>query len=277
MTAVGNSPGHNYLTITVPSDSLCLMKISIITVSYNSATTIEDTILSVAGQTHPDTEHLLIDGASTDGTVVVADRHRSALAVIRSEPDHGIYDAMNKGIALATGEVLAFLNADDVYSDNQVLARVAEVFADPTVDACYADLLYVDRADLHRIVRYWKSCPYHPGLFERGWCPPHPTFFVRKRVFDSLGAFDLNFTLAADAELMMRFLAVHQVFSRYLPVTMVKMRLGGATNRNLANVVKQNREIMSALKQHGIQTSWPGFLAHKLWARGKQFFAGLKA
>lgn len=248
------------------------MKISIITVAFNAASTIADALVSVAAQTHPEIEHIVVDGASRDGTQGVVARHGSRVTTFVSEPDHGIYDAMNKGIGLATGEVVGFINADDFYADDTVLTRVAEVFSDPAVDACFADLLYVDQHDPRRIVRYWKSCAYRPGMFEFGWVPPHPTFFARRSVYERLGGFNLDFPLAADMELMLRLLAVHKIRSVYLPETLIKMRMGGATNQSLANVIQQNREIMAALKLHGFKSSWFRFLGNKFWSRGKQYF-----
>lgn len=203
------------------------MKISIITVAFNAAPTIADALISVATQTHPEIEHIVVDGASKDGTQAVVARNSSRVTKFVSEPDHGIYDAMNKGIGLATGEVVGFINADDFYADDTVLTRVAAAFSDPAVDACFADLLYVDQHDSRRIVRYWKSCAYRPGMFERGWVPPHPTFFARRSVYEKLGGFNLDFPLAADMELMLRFLAVHKIRSVYLPETLIKMRMGG--------------------------------------------------
>lgn len=248
------------------------MKISIITVAFNAAPTIADALVSVAAQTHPEIEHIVVDGASKDGTQEIVARHSSRVTKFVSEPDHGIYDAMNKGIGLATGEVVGFINADDFYADSTALARVAEVFSDPTVDACFADLVYVDKHDPGRIVRYWKSSAYRQGMFEYGWVPPHPTFFARRSVYERLGGFNLNFPLAADMELMLRFLAVHKIRSVYVPETLIKMRMGGATNQSLANVIQQNREIMAALKLHGFKASWLHFLGHKFWSRGRQYF-----
>ena len=249
-----------------------VMKFSIITVCYNSAQTIEDTLRSVAAQTWRQIEHILVDGGSTDGTLAIIERYRQSLSKVISEPDNGVYDAMNKGIGSATGEVIGFINADDFYADDTALSHVAEAFSDSAVDACFADLMYVDQQDPSKIVRYWKSCDYQPGLFEHGWVPPHPTFFARRSVYERLGGFDLDFHLAADMELMFRFLEVHKIRSVYVPRTLIKMRLGGKTNQSISNVIQQNREIMAALKQHGLQVSWLRFLGHKFWSRGRQFF-----
>ena len=247
------------------------MKISIVTVCYNSAATIADTLRSVAAQTHPEVEHIVVDGGSTDDTLEIIARHRDRIAQLVSEPDRGVYDAMNKGIALACGEVLAFLNADDVYADAAVLAEIAAVFADAAVDACYGDLVYVDSEQGRRIVRYWKSRPFVRGLFARGWVPAHPTFFARTRLLREASGFDLRYRFVADFELMLRLLEVHAARSRYVPRVMVRMRLGGMTNRHWRNVWAQNVEIWQACRRNGIART-PLPVLRKLWSRLAQFF-----
>jgi glycosyltransferase involved in cell wall biosynthesis len=246
------------------------VKISVITVVYNGASTIEDTILSVAAQTHPEVEHIVVDGGSTDGTVQIIERHRDKLARVISEPDEGIYDAMNKGIACATGEVIGTLNSDDVYADGGVLAMVAEAFADPGLDACYGDLVYVDREHGERVVRYWTSRPYEAGLFERGWMPAHPTFYVRRRVYERYGGFDLEYRIQSDFELTMRFLRIHHIRSLYIPRIMVRMRMGGTTNNRLSNIIKGNLESYRACRKHGIAVT-PLFFVKKILSRLPQF------
>ena len=247
------------------------MKISIITVCFNSASTIEETILSVAAQKYADKEHLVIDGASTDGTVEILHRH-SSIAHWVSEADRGIYDAMNKGVAMASGEIVGTLNADDVYADDTVLSQVAEVFADPAVEACYADLVYVDKHHPDKVVRYWKSCPYKAGLFERGWMPAHPTFFVRRGVYEQFGTFDLNFSRQADFELTMRFLAVHGIKSVYIPRIWVKMRAGGISNNSVRGVIKGNLEAWRACRKNKLDVG-PFFMLTKVMSRVPQWFA----
>lgn len=247
------------------------MKISIITVALNAATTVEDTLRSVASQTYPEIEHIVVDGGSTDGTLEIIQRHRVRIATLISEPDRGIYDAMNKGIAAATGDIVGMLNADDIYVDAHVLEKIARAFSDPAIGACHADLVYVDRADLDKIIRYWKSCPYTDGLFEKGWLPAHPTFFVRRALYRRYGGFDLNFRFQADFELTMRLLAVHKVPSVYLPEVIVKMRMGGVSNRSVLNVIKGNLEAYRACRQHGLKVS-PLFIAKKILSRLPQFF-----
>jgi glycosyltransferase involved in cell wall biosynthesis len=247
------------------------MKISIVTVVLNAADTIEDTLRSVAAQRYPTIEHIVVDGGSTDGTLDIIERHRGRIATLIVEPDRGIYDAMNKGINAATGDIIGTLNADDLYVDEHVLEKIARVFTDPAVGACHADLVYVDRADLDKIIRYWKSCPYTDGLFEKGWLPAHPTFFVRRALYRRYGGFDLNYRFQADFELTMRLLAVHKVRSVYLPEVIVKMRMGGVSNRSVLNVIKGNLEAYRACRQHGLKVS-PLFIAKKILSRLPQFF-----
>ena len=248
------------------------MTITIITVSYNCAPVIPHCLSSVVSQSFADLEHVVVDGGSTDKTLGVLQAHCSQLSVLVSEPDDGIYDAMNKGIALASGDIIGFLNADDFYAHDRVLETVAQYFAeDPKLDACYADLMYVDQSDTKRIIRYWQSNQFIGGSFSRGWCPPHPTFFVRRSIYERFGGFDLNYSIAADVELMMRFLEVHKLRVKYVPDVWVKMRMGGTTNKNWRNVWIQNQEVLRALKSHELSANSFYFFAHKLWSRGLQF------
>jgi glycosyltransferase involved in cell wall biosynthesis len=251
------------------------MKISIITVVYNNKETIENTMDSVLSQECDDLEYIVVDGASTDGTVeVVRDvigKHPERNIKFVSEKDDGIYDAMNKGIRLATGDVIGLLNSDDVYADNLVLKKVSGVFSDPSVDICYADLVYVDKFDLNKVVRYWKSCDYQDGLFNKGWAPAHPTFFVRRTVYEKYGVFDPQYNLAADFELMVRFLGKYRLPSVYIPDVLVKMRLGGATNKNIINIIKQNLEICRAGKKNNVYISLLALTFNKSLNRISQF------
>ncbi len=251
------------------------LTISVITVCWNSEATIEDTLRSVASQTYPSVEHIVVDGGSSDGTMKIVERFPHVAKAV-SEPDRGIYDAMNKGIRISTGEIIGTINADDFYAAPDVLARVAALFEDPTIDVCYGDLCYVGYRDPTRIVRYWRSSEFKPDLFLHGWCPPHPTFFVRRSVYDRLGTYDLSYQIAADVDLTMRYLVKHRVRSRYLPYVLVKMRMGGTTNKSIGNVLKQNREIWTALRKHGLEPSFLRFAAGKLLSRARQFFARSK-
>lgn len=247
------------------------MKISIVTVCYNSAATIQSTLDSVSRQDYPDIEHIVIDGASKDNTLDIVSKHTSANKVVVSEPDNGIYDAMNKGIKLASGEVVGTLNADDFYIANDVISEVAHIFKDPTIDACFADLVYVDQMDTDKVVRYWKSQSYTDGLFKKGWMPAHPTFFVRKSVYERLGYFSLNYKIAADFELLFRLVEINKIKTVYLPKVLVKMRLGGTTNASFSNVITQNKEIIATLRRHYSNFSLIGFVLRKLTNRFLQF------
>jgi len=248
------------------------MKLSIVTVCVNAESTILEALESVKRQTYSDVEHIVVDGSSRDGTMKVIESNPSRITTMVSEPDNGIYDAMNKGIALAKGDIVGFLNADDFYAVDTVLESVAKCFQDTDIDVVYGDICYVKRNRPTKIVRYWKSSEYRPGQFERGWCPPHPTFFVRREIYEQPGGYyDTGFKLAADFELIVRYLAVNRLRSRYLPEVLVKMRMGGETNRNLSNILSQNREILKALKLNGLKTSVIQFVIGKILSRTRQF------
>jgi len=249
------------------------LKISIITVSYNSASVIKDCLNSVKKQKYGDIEHIVIDGASTDGTLSILESKRKQLGALISESDEGIYYAMNKGIKIATGDIIGFLNSDDFYPSENVLSRVAEVFnGNPNIDGCYSDLIYTDKADISINKRYWKSNKFVPNSFSKGWCPPHPTFFVRSSIYKKFGNFDLSYSIASDIELMMRLLEVNKIKVFYIPELWVKMRIGGKTNKNLINILIQNVEVLSALKKHKLSFNYISFFIHKLISRSFQFF-----
>jgi len=228
------------------------LKVSVVTAVYNRAGTVAQALASVRGQTWPSVEHIVIDGASTDGTVPILQAHKAQLAVLVSEPDHGIYDALNKGIRRATGDVVGFLHADDLFESNDALACVAEAFFDPAVDAVYGDLVYVREHDPTQVVRYWRAGPFVSGCLERGWMPPHPTFYVRRSVYERLGLFDTRFRIAADYESILRFLGMGGVRPRYLPQVLVRMRLGGVSNQSLRSMAHKSREDYAAMQLHGI-------------------------
>lgn len=248
------------------------MKITIITVAFNAAETIADTLRSVSEQTYEDIEHILIDGASTDATMSIVKQQGAHLARCLSEPDRGIYDAMNKGIVLATGDIIGFLNADDFYASDDALEKIAAAFADPLIDACYGDLLYVRKNNPSSIVRYWRSSRYQPGSFRKGWCPPHPTFFVRRKIYEQYGGFSLDYRIAADTEIMFRLLEVKGISSVYIPETIIKMRTGGESNKSLGNIILQNREIVRIINSaNGTKISVTNFLMQKFASRLMQF------
>jgi glycosyltransferase involved in cell wall biosynthesis len=228
------------------------MKISLITTSYNSAGTITDTLECIRRQTHPDIEHIVIDGSSTDNTLAIIARFPHVARLI-SEKDNGIYDAMNKGIRIATGEVIGILNSDDVYTDTGVLAAVAMAFKDPAVMTVYADLQYVYYDNLDRVRRNWISGPFKKENFYFGWMPPHPTFFVRKEAYDGSGLFNTDLHSAADYELMLRLLLKQGYSAHYIPRIIVKMRQGGVSNASLQNRLRANKEDRLAWKLNGLK------------------------
>lgn len=226
------------------------MKISILTATYRCEDTIADCLRSVAAQTHPAVEHLVIDGASTDGTLAIIERHRDRVAQVISERDDGLYDALNKGLVLCSGDVVGFLHADDVYADGRVLERIAAAFDDPAVMACYGDLLYVRRQDTDSVVRYWRAGEFAPRKLRYGWMPPHPTFFARRSLYQRFGSFDTDFRIAADYESLLRMLTGLEGKVAYLPEVLVRMRLGGTSNRSLGQIIRKSKEDYRAIRRH---------------------------
>lgn len=214
--------------------------ISIITATLNTGETLSDCLDSVIRQ-DMDVEHIVVDGQSTDQTLQVVEQYRDSIAKVISEPDQGIYDAMNKGLSLAGGEVIGLLNADDYYPSPDILSRVAGVFENPDIDACYGDLCYLDGRDPSKVVRYWQAGEYQPRQFYWGWMPPHPTFFVRRSAYEKHGLFNLALGSAADYEIMLRLLLKHGLKAEYIPQVLVHMRTGGVSNATLANRLAANR------------------------------------
>lgn len=246
------------------------MKISVITATFNCAGTVRDALVSVASQRYGSVEHVIIDGASTDGTWDAIRTHGLDRLVAISEPDRGIYDALNKGIARSSGDVIGFLHADDIFAGPDVLNWVAETFADPSVDAVYGDLQYVRSDDTQRVVRYWRSEPFAPALLARGWMPPHPTLYLRRAVYERLGGFDTSYRIAADYEFILRLFSMPTLHSVYIPHVMVRMRIGGLSNRSLRHIMRKSAEDWRALRRHRI-----GGLGTLMWKNlGKlgQFF-----
>ncbi len=247
------------------------MKISVITVVFNAGDTIEDTILSVHRQTHADREHIIIDGNSTDNTKSIIERHRDKISIYLSEPDKGLYDAMNKGIRLATGDVTGFLNADDVYANDNVLSTINREFEKGRIDGCYGDLIYVSRYSQEKIIRYWRSKMYTPGLCRRGWMPPHPTFYLKSEVLRACGGFNLAYRFQSDYELCLRLFEIEKIRTSYIPQVLVKMRMGGVSNNSLRNIFAGNMEAYKACKTYFPKTT-PFFIPGKILSRLNQFF-----
>ena len=245
------------------------MRISVITVCFNAVTTIADAARSVVSQTSSsdftfEIEYIVVDGGSTDGTTESLEPFRKRIDVFISEPDNGIYDAMNKGIKAATGDVVAILNADDVYASTDVLARVADTFRETDAEAVYGDLHYVDANDLTQVLRRWRSGAFRPGAFRRGWMPPHPALFVTRSCYERWGLFTLALRSAADYELMLRFIHRHGMTLAYLPETLVLMRAGGVSNASLKHRISAHREDWKAWRMNGYHPSPLTLLAKPL-------------
>ncbi len=246
------------------------MKISIITVVYNNKDFIEDCINSVIAQSYKNIEYIIIDGNSTDGTIGVVKKYEKYISKWISEPDSGIYDAMNKGIRTSTGDIIGFLNSDDVYYNNEVIKKVIDRFKGGKSDIVYGDLVYVRKENLDKIVRYWESGEYREGLFEEGWHPPHPAFFVKREVFGKYGDFNTNFKISADYEMMLRFLKRYRVSAGNIDEILVKMRTGGRSGRNFKNILEANIECYKAWKENGYLPSVL-FIFKKILLKIKQY------
>ena len=232
------------------------MKVTIITSTFNSGETLRDTIASVRAQTYSQIEFLVIDGGSTDNTLDIVRENLDIVSNYSSEKDNGLYDALNKGIAMSTGEVIGILHSDDVFAYPEVLDDVAKKMADTNVDACYGDLKYVDQHDMSRTVRKWKSKDFKRELFYSGWMPAHPTFFLRTKHFEALGRYDLSFFTAADYELMLRMLFKNCLNAVYISKEMVKMRVGGQSNVTWKNRWIANQEDARAWVVNGVKAKW---------------------
>ncbi|MBS1936035.1 MAG: glycosyltransferase [Bacteroidetes bacterium] len=228
------------------------MKISIITATYNSSLTVRDTLKSIEEQDYNNIEHIIIDACSVDDTLKIVSEFPHVGKTI-SERDNGIYDAMNKGIKMATGDVVGILNSDDVYVHPSVVSMVAKSFENEKIQAVYADLQYVQYNDMNKVVRTWRTGAFNKKKFYYGWMPPHPTFFVRKKVYEEIGLFNLSLRSSADYEFMLRVLLKHGLPVHYIPEILVKMRVGGVSNATFKNRIKANKEDRIAWKINGLQ------------------------
>ena len=240
------------------------MKISIVTVCLNSAATIESTLKSVQAQDYPDIEHVVIDGGSSDGTLEILQRHRHHLAALISEPDQGLYDAMNKGISLAAGDVIGLLNADDVLNDAGVISRVAQTLNDSDIDGCYANVVYVDACQPHQIVRHWNSSEYQSGAAAYGWMPAHPTMYIRTAQLHEVGQYRTDIGSQADLEFCVRVFEQHNLALQYIPEVWVRMRTGGVTNRSWREIISGNWRSYRAIRELGYAPNPFTFFARKL-------------
>lgn len=231
------------------------MKITIITAVYNGAEHIASCIESVLGQDYPDIEYIVIDGASKDTTLEIVQQYAHRIAHIVSEPDRGMYDAMNKGLRLATGDIIGILNSDDFYADATILSQVVRQFEKTQADSLYADIAFVAKDNLNKILRYYSSASFKPWKFRFGYMPAHPSFFLKKTMYDRHGLFKPDFKLCADFDLLVRLYHTHKISSTYLPKMVVKMRMGGKSNQSLKNILLLNKEILRGCVENGIRTN----------------------
>lgn len=228
------------------------MRVSIITVTYNSEKYLPDCIDSVAKQVNADIEHIIIDGRSTDGTVDVIKRYGRHISKWISETDRGMYDAINKGMAMATGDIIGILNSDDMLETEDVISTIVETFEKEHVGAVYGDLEYVYSDDINKVFRIWKGKPYKRSLFNLGWMPAHPTFYIKRALVEEFGGYESHYFTAADYEFMSRYLFHHWVNAFYIPKLIVKMRVGGQSNKNFQQRFRANRRDYLAMKKNNI-------------------------
>lgn len=234
------------------------MTISLITITYNSAETVRTTFDSVLSQTHRDIDYWVIDGGSKDGTLDIIKEYEKTFEGRMhwiSEPDNGIYDAMNKGIAHTTGDIVGILNSDDLFYDDTVLETINNAFETENPDCLFANLVYVKEKDTTKITRIWKGSPYKEGIFKYGWGPAHPTFYVKRECYMKYGLYNLSYQISADFELLLRYLGRHKISSLYIDKFFVKMREGGESNRSIKNIFQGNRNILRAFKENNQERS----------------------
>ena len=229
-----------------------MVKISVITAVYNARYSIEKALKSVLSQNYDNFELIVIDGASTDGTSEIIENFKDNISVFINEPDDGIYDALNKGIKCATGDVIGFLHADDVFENNDILSKLAKAFLNSELDAVYGDLVYVSKSNPAKILRYWNSGRYSREMLKRGWMPPHTTFYCRRSVYIEMGMFDVSFDIAADYDCMLRFLTSKKFSCGNIPEVLVRMRVGGKSNQSLSNILKKSVEDYRAITRNNV-------------------------
>lgn len=246
------------------------MKISVITAVYNRVATVGHAVASVQAQTYPDVEHVIQDGGSTDGTLQILETLGTPSTYVKSERDTGIYDAINRGISRATGDVIGLMHSDDFFFDDSVLAKIASAFSDPNVDGVYGDLQYVSAHNPDRVVRYWQAGEYRRHKLNSGWMPPHPTLYLRRSVFETWGTYDVNLRIAADYDAMLRYLVTGGIRLGYIPEILVNMRAGGESNRSLDRIILKSREDWTAIRRNGV--GGIGTLAMKNLSKIRQFW-----
>ncbi|AFM02558.1 glycosyl transferase [Bernardetia litoralis DSM 6794] len=250
------------------------MKVSIVTVVYNNVSMVADAIESVLNQDYPDLEYILIDGASTDGTTELVRMYQNRITRVISEKDEGLYDAINKGIRMCSGDIIGLLHSDDFYPNNKVVSSFVKAFEEKNTDAVYGDLVYVDKEDTQKVIRYWQSGEFDCESFYKGWMPPHPALFIKKECYLKYGVYDTRFKSAADYELTLRILLKNKISATYLPIVMASMRTGGKSNSSLRNRLMANIEDYKAWKINDLQ---PKFYTRFMKPLSKipQYFHGI--
>ncbi len=227
-------------------------KVTIITVTYNSAAYLQDCINSVRSQNYPNIEYIIVDGKSSDGTMGIVRKNNEAVDYWISETDKGMYDAINKGMAVATGDIIGILNSDDVLDNENVITTIVNCFEKQGVDSIYGDLEFVDRNDVNKVMRIWKGQPFKRSRFRYGWMPAHPTFYIKRSLVEKYGAYENHYYSAADYEFMSRYLYLNSVSSYYIPELLVRMRMGGQSNVNIKQRLRANRRDYLAMKKNKI-------------------------
>lgn len=228
------------------------MKVSIITSVYNCKDTISEAINSVLSQNYKDIEYIIIDGGSIDGTVEIIKEYKNKIDIFSSKPDNGIYDGFNRGISLASGDIIGFLHADDIYENNDVVKEIVTVFKNKQADAIYGDLVYVHQENINKIIRYWVSGKFSSSKLKNGWMPPHPTFYAKRELYEKFGNFDINLKIAADYDFMLKILTSEEYKIMYIHKVLYRMRAGGMSNRSLKNILQKSKEDLRVIKKHNI-------------------------
>ncbi|QHP57711.1 glycosyltransferase family 2 protein [Pectobacterium carotovorum] len=246
------------------------MKVSIITATYNSAKTISDTLESLNAQTYPDIEYIIIDGGSKDNTLSLIKSSCSRVSVVVSEPDKGIYDALNKGILSATGDIIGFLHSDDFFAYPDAVKDIVDAMHESNADAVYGDLNYISSTDNDVIVRKWVSGGFDINKMKLGWMPPHPTFYMKRSCYQRFGSFDLSYRISADYDSLLRYLWINKITVKYIPKVIINMRVGGMSNRSLSNMIMKTKEDVKAMKSNKLP--WLSAVAGKNLSKIPQFF-----
>ena len=248
-----------------------MLKVSIITISYNSAKTLDETIKSVLEQSYDDLEYIIIDGQSADTTVEIIKSYGDRISTYVSEKDDGIYDAMNKGVSLAKGDIIGFINSDDKLNSEDCIWEIVKVFQVNDCDVVYGDKIYTDSKNTSKVIRYWKAGEYDRSNFEKGWMPPHLSTYIRKELYDKYGKFRTDFKIAADYELLFRFMYKHNANSKYLPKVIARMRAGGISNKSIKNILISNYEVYKSWRVNGFSVS-PLIVVRKPFSKITQLF-----